>query len=292
MVARGELLNVMQVRFHSSARAFLDEAKSSLLLDEAENHFLLGTAAEWATGGMPEGSGLATVIDDEATVAGERSIAAAALVSPFTVMMTRATAEAVEELVEHLAEGPLAVGGVSAPEPTADLFAELWERRTGKTAKHSMRQRIHCLEEIEPGLRECPGTARWAKEDDADHVAGWISRFGKEVGFPMDGPRMARERIAERAILLWEDGGEVVTMAGWAGPTPNGVRIYLVYTPSKLRGHGYATACTAEITRRLLTEGNRYCFLYTDLANPTSNSIYLKIGYRPVCDVATHYGFA
>jgi predicted GNAT family acetyltransferase len=66
------------------------------------------------------------------------------------------------------------------------------------------------------------------------------------------------------------------------------VRIYLVYTPDELRGHGYATACTAEITRRLLAEGKRYCFLYTDLSNPTSNKIYCRIGYRPVCDVACY----
>jgi len=34
----------------------------------------------------------------------------------------------------------------------------------------------------------------------------------------------------------------------------------------------------------LLDEGRRFCALFTDLANPTSNRIYHKIGYRPVCD--------
>ena len=32
-------------------------------------------------------------------------------------------------------------------------------------------------------------------------------------------------------------------------------------------------------------EGNRHCRLYTDVANPTSNRIYQKIGYRPLYDV-------
>jgi len=27
-----------------------------------------------------------------------------------------------------------------------------------------------------------------------------------------------------------------------------------------------------------------FCFLYTDLANPTSNKIYMDIGWEPVCD--------
>jgi hypothetical protein len=35
----------------------------------------------------------------------------------------------------------------------------------------------------------------------------------------------------------------------------------------------------------LLDSGRRYCLLFTDLANPTSNQIYRQIGYWPVCDV-------
>ena len=34
----------------------------------------------------------------------------------------------------------------------------------------------------------------------------------------------------------------------------------------------------------LLGEGRTFCFLYTDLANPTSNRIYQQIGYEPVTD--------
>ena len=73
--------------------------------------------------------------------------------------------------------------------------------------------------------------------------------------------------------------------ATWTGPTPNGVRVTLVYTPPAVRGHGYASSCVAALSALLLASGRKYCFLFTDLANPTSNSIYTKIGYRPVCDV-------
>jgi len=34
----------------------------------------------------------------------------------------------------------------------------------------------------------------------------------------------------------------------------------------------------------VLKGGRRFCCLYTDVANPTSNSIYAKIGYRPIRD--------
>ena len=75
-----------------------------------------------------------------------------------------------------------------------------------------------------------------------------------------------------------------MSLAGFGGPTPNGIRIGPVYTPPDLRGRGYGTAVTAEVSRLLLDRGHRFCFLYTDLANPTSNAIYMRIGYEPVCD--------
>jgi uncharacterized protein len=40
----------------------------------------------------------------------------------------------------------------------------------------------------------------------------------------------------------------------------------------------------ASLSQRLLDEGRTFCFLYTDLSNPTSNRIYIDIGYEPVCD--------
>ena len=87
------------------------------------------------------------------------------------------------------------------------------------------------------------------------------------------------------------DEGEVVSICGYGSPTPNGVRIGPVYTPPELRGHGYATALTAELSQRLLDGrlyegGRRFCFLYTDLANPTSNAIYERIGYRRIAEAA------
>jgi predicted GNAT family acetyltransferase len=74
-------------------------------------------------------------------------------------------------------------------------------------------------------------------------------------------------------------------MAGHTGPTPNGIRVISVYTPPHLRGRGYASACVAALSQRLLDQGRKFCFLFTDLANPTSNHIYQEIGYEPVRDI-------
>ena len=75
-------------------------------------------------------------------------------------------------------------------------------------------------------------------------------------------------------------------MAGWSGKTANGVRLNLVYTPPGLRSRGYARACVWALTEQLLAQGNMFCCLYANLANPISNRIYERIGYRPVSDVS------
>jgi predicted GNAT family acetyltransferase len=91
-------------------------------------------------------------------------------------------------------------------------------------------------------------------------------------------------------LYFWDDG-RPVAMCASPGGAPSGARISLVYTPPDLRRRGYATAAVSALTRRLLFGGSRYCCLYTDLANPTSNNVYRRIGYRPVCDI-DEYSFA
>jgi predicted GNAT family acetyltransferase len=90
--------------------------------------------------------------------------------------------------------------------------------------------------------------------------------------------------VDDGGAYLWEDG-EPVSLAGCGSPTPNGIRVGPVYTPPARRGRGYASALTAQLTSLLLSSGHRFCFLFTDLANPTSNRIYQRIGYEPVSDV-------
>lgn len=47
----------------------------------------------------------------------------------------------------------------------------------------------------------------------------------------------------------------------------------------------------AALSQKLLDDGRKFCFLYTDLANPISNHVYQKMGYEPVTD-ATVYSFS
>jgi predicted GNAT family acetyltransferase len=133
------------------------------------------------------------------------------------------------------------------------------------------------------------GTFRAATEADQPTVARWVAAFVEEAGLddPSDPDDVARERIREGSLFVWEDA-RPVSMAAWAGRTGRTVRINYVYTPPEHRGRGYASACVASLTQQLLDEGFAQCCLYTDLANPTSNKIYQAIGYRPVCDAAEY----
>jgi predicted GNAT family acetyltransferase len=80
-------------------------------------------------------------------------------------------------------------------------------------------------------------------------------------------------------------------MAATTRPTENGIAISFVYTPPGLRRKGYATSCVAMLSKELLHTGYKFCTLYTDLSNPTSNSIYRKIGFEEVCD-SVEYTFS
>jgi predicted GNAT family acetyltransferase len=86
-------------------------------------------------------------------------------------------------------------------------------------------------------------------------------------------------------MRFWVDNGKRVSMAGYGGVTPNGIRIGPVYTPPEFRKRGYASALTAALSQEMLDQGRKFVTLYTDLSNPTSNHIYQTIGYKPVHDV-------
>jgi predicted GNAT family acetyltransferase len=105
---------------------------------------------------------------------------------------------------------------------------------------------------------------------------------------PLPDPIATAERWVARVGRIgyvWEDAGDVVALVGAGGETPHGIRIGPVYTPPELRGRGYASSLTAAASQDQLDRGRQFVFLFTDLANPTSNKIYQAIGYEAVCDV-------
>jgi predicted GNAT family acetyltransferase len=118
----------------------------------------------------------------------------------------------------------------------------------------------------------------------------WYGEFTQVIGEPStDAEGWADARISSGGITLWEDGeGRAASMAGVTPMVAGQLRVAPVYTPSHLRGRGYAGAVTAEVSRAALASGADEVLLFTDLANPTSNALYQRIGYRPVADFAVY----
>ncbi len=168
---------------------------------------------------------------------------------------------------------------------TAALGAEI-EKLTGKTMKVKMNQRLYKL----TGLNEisrASGKGRLVEEADIPVIERWVAAFAEEVMDPMterEANEKAHELIGGERLYGWEDGGELVAMAASARPTKTNCTVNFVYAPPEKRRRGYARSCTAALTERLLHQGYESVSLYTDLDNPTSNKIYMEIGYEPVHD--------
>jgi predicted GNAT family acetyltransferase len=193
-------------------------------------------------------------------------------------------------VVDALADGLAGeeLPGVVGPPEAVQAFAERWTERTGDAWEVQLQERIFRLGRV-VAPRPTQGIVRAAAVSDRDLVVEWIVAFEREA-LPEQGPAaQIAEAVddslasARNRIFLWEDA-EPVSLVGVGGATPNGIRIGPVYTPPRFRGRGYASALTATVSQAMLDEGRRFCFLYTDLANPTSNKIYQAIGYEPVTD--------
>ena len=221
-------------------------------------------------------------------------VAAMLMTPPFNVIVSDVRVQeganiepVVDMLVSALLEHHPRLTGVTANRPYAELVSDAWRRRSAGRARVFRTQGVYSIERVtEPA--SVVGSPRGATIADRELVLDWYRAFEAEVH--MDMPMHILERQLESRLRgegggvdLWEAGGEVVSLTGYATSTPNGARIGPVYTPERSRRRGYASALVAATTRRLLGSGRRFCFLYTDLANPTSNHIYRAIGYEQVC---------
>ena len=200
----------------------------------------------------------------------------------------------IDVLVNELYKRGDKLPGVLGFKEGAAKFAKLWCERKGVTAKLVMNERLYKLTHV---AEKTLGKHQFIKATDTyeDIILQWGKEFVLEAlpEKPLEIIEQSLENrkgdIKEGRIFLLIDNNLPVSMARKAGKSPNGIAVNLVYTPPPLRRKGYATECVAKLSNFLLEEGNKYCFLFTDLSNPTSNSIYQKIGYQPVMDVDEYH---
>jgi RimJ/RimL family protein N-acetyltransferase len=183
--------------------------------------------------------------------------------------------------------------GVIGPNPYALQFATAWTEASGGSFRLLMNEAVYACREVTFPER-MPGSARFANELDVPWMVNWLEQFHLDVNLPRIGPEFdmaetIRKRLANGGFVLWlDEQGEVVSLAGFGNPTPNGIRIGPVYSPESQRNRGYGAAVTATATQHLLDSGRSFVFLFADLDYPASNHVYRKIGYQAVAEFSVY----
>jgi hypothetical protein len=273
--------HALTLTLHADRDALLAAVGPWLEAHEAEHNLLLGLLPQLApaSGQLFAHVSRADAIELVAVLGPPRGVIFSRVVSLDGVPLV------VDALLEA---GHRALPTAAGPSEVVRAFADRWRERTGVTPRYTMNQRIYALTEL-IAPRPTPGHFRVATADDDAVVCEWVAAFAADANVPSPQGAAMRARVEQQlaagGFFLWDDGGPV-SMAGTARVTPHGACVSSVYTPPSLRGRGYASSCVAAWSAHQLAAGKRFCCLYADIANPTSNAIYQAMGYAPVADAA------
>jgi len=281
----------MQFKLYTDVLAFYEDTYDILMRHEAQNliplgNIIIGHEGKDKTGWRDPANWVM------ATVSDENGIQLTAIMTPPHNMTLYATDNKIsDDAVTCLIDGldGYAIPGVTTEKILAECFSKAYTARKGMTFTITMSQRIYELTKVNPEVRRF-GDIRLLKETDMPFFPYWLEAFyaagsyGKtEMPVPGDEEKY-RYYLATQKMYILEENGLPVSMAGYTRLMQTAIGVAYVYTPPYFRGKGYATSCVAQISQMALDKGFKRCVLYTDLKNPTSNNIYQKIGYMPVCD--------
>ena len=265
--------------YTTDAGEYVDRVGVFLRRRPVEHSVLLTTAATRVGEEVAAGeSSLWLWVEDD-----EEVVATAQHTPPRGAYLSTGPAEAMRKLARTLWQLRTGLPGVAGPDNSPQEFATEWSRLGGPQATPVMGQGLYAANAVSI-LSGIPGRLRLATDDDAPLLRGWADQFWAEAGARSSGDDEVGPRIAAGLLFVWEVDGAVVSMAAVTVAQGGVSRVGLVYTPAENRKRGFASVCVASLTARELTTPGRTCMLYTDLANPTSNSIYQAVGYRRVGD--------
>jgi GNAT superfamily N-acetyltransferase len=283
----------MALRFvgFETPHTFYDAVGEHLLRSEAENCVLIGLIHRLIRDGCQPQS-----IDDLdhpqmwAVYDGDRLDLVAIQTLKKWLAVSGGSQVGMLRLAEEMAVRKWAGTGMNGIVPSVRILAERFAERTGRQARCDVRLRVFQLERVQ-WPSPASGAMRICAPEDRATVTQFIAGFYADIGESFNEDMLARadRMIAAGQAFLWVDC-EPTALAGLGGQTPNGARVGPVYTPPDRRGCGYASNLVAHVSQHALDSGKNRCFLFTDLANPVSNSIYQKIGYSPVSD-CERWGF-
>jgi GNAT superfamily N-acetyltransferase len=207
---------------------------------------------------------------------------------PYELLLGVVPDEAMRPLARELLDRGRRPAGVNGATPPAVEFGSVWSALTGDRVVLGFAMRLYRLGELVPPHPTPPGRARLATTDDTALLVEWVLGFDEDAGTHIhDADAEVADRLRYGGLTLWEDDdGTPLSLAGRTRPAAGVVRIGPVYTPRALRRRGWGAAVTAAASRDALDHGGREVVLFTDLANPTSNELYQRLGYRAVSDRA------
>jgi uncharacterized protein len=275
---------------HADAESFLAVALEALEKQETANNLILGVPLRLRM--HPERVKMPPLLVTVHTEAG--TLAGAAMRTPPYHLVVHVEegfgADVLDALMADLLERQVEINGVNGRAPWSGEWARRWQQATGTAYTLGTALRAFELRQVIPPPA-APGALRKAGPGDFAVVAAFLRAFDAEA-LPNDPNARSDESIRliieDGNIHLWEVDGVAVSLVGRSRPLLHGMTVAPVYTPPAERGKGYAGNAVATLSQMLLDAGWHFCALFTDLANPTANSLYQKMGYRPVCNYADY----
>lgn len=282
----------MKLDVYNDLNKFMDETFDILVENEIQNNVIIGNCLKGRDGLDTSNWFMATVKDDSG---GIRFIA---MMTPPYNLCAYETGNMRDDDVlslftRELAALNIAVPGIITEKSLAARFSDIYLPVEYKSKTKITNMRVFRLDEVND-IPVSEGKLRLATEKDLYFIPYWMIHFSLDCGLPGIDTNSAVEKVKgflkTNSLYVWEDGFPV-SQAAMGRKTLNSAVVSYVYTPTHFRGKGYASSCVASLSRYLLESGYKSCSLFTDLDNPISNSIYMKIGYKPVCDF-DEYKFA
>ena len=266
---------------HNSVHDFLEQSRKLLYSKESEYGLILG---------LSETAAKATDKEDKNkyfSVQKNNEIIGAALLSHLNLVLTLTPEPALLPLAKRLADLRLQIPGVVGPVCTSEAFAGIWNELTSTTSTAALEQKIFELTEVKMP-QKISGQFALAEMKHLDLLTKWIGEFRAEalpheIATEEQNRQTAEVRIHNKSMYIWlNENNQPVSMNIISRPTQNGSSIGGVYTPPSERKKGYASALVAHTSQVILNNGKKFCTLYTDASNPTSNKIYQAIGYKEI----------
>lgn len=214
---------------------------------------------------------------------GNRPVGVAMHTPPFNLFLPRLADDVSGAMAEALVEAGRHLPGINGEVATVERFLDRWTALTKSRAHLERSMRMYAL-----GILSAPtdvaGRGRPAAPGEQAMVSRWLNAFHHEAdpsGPDEDFDSVAERLVAQGLVWIWQDDGEVVSLAGMSRSAAGVARVGPVYTPPARRGRGFGSAVAARASQSGVDAGATHVVLYTDLSNPISNSIYQAIGYVP-----------